>query len=77
MLSPLCVRLMLSDIVGATSITTNLDIPSRCCFCGIVFVTYKSNLFIHFLNEYMKHVLQVCLSAENLAVQGLFPRVSL
>ncbi len=38
-LSPLCVRRMLSEMVGLTSIVTNFEQLSRCDVCGIVFVT--------------------------------------
>ena len=41
MLSPLCVRRMLSAIVGLTSIVTSFLHSASCCVCGMVFVTCK------------------------------------
>lgn len=39
MLSPLCVRRMLSAIVGLTSTVTSFEHAASCDFCGTVLVT--------------------------------------
>ena len=47
MLSPLCVRRILSAIIGLTSMVTSFLHKLWCLFCGILFVTWKFYLWIN------------------------------